>query len=142
MMAVSKMKKWRIEYFREYRPGPLSFWVHRHLDNEVWTLASKYDPALPKAIPSMGFPVLFVDAPGTELRFASIAEVEHFLEVIGQKNMPTSMQLTKRRNASYGPNGHWLSRLPSALKPWRQREKLIPVIESGLCQLKAIYDLN
>ena len=133
------MKKWRIEYFEEYRPSPLSFWVHRHLDNELWSLASKFDPGLPKAIPLKGFAVLFVDAFGTELRFSSIEEVEYFLEVISQKNMPTALQLTKQRNARYGPNGHWLSRRPSKLKSWSKRQKMIPVIESALEQFKAIY---
>lgn len=133
------MKKWRIEYSKEYEPSPLSFWVHRHLDNDLWPLASIFDPSLPKAIPLKGFPVLFVDALGIELRFSSIEEVEHFLEVISVKNMPTPLQLTKLRNVNYGPNGHWLSRLPAKLKPWSKREKIIPIIKDGLSQLKAIY---
>lgn len=133
------MKKWKIVYTEEYRPSPLSFWVHRHLDNDLWSLASEFDPGLPKAIPLKGFPVLLVDALGIELRFSSIAEVEHFLEVISMKNMPTPLQLTKLRNASYGPNGHWLSRLPAKLKPWSKREKVIPIIKEGLSKLKAVY---
>ena len=134
------MKKWRIEYSAEYKPSPLSFWVHKHLDNDVWRLASKFEPGLPKAIPLKGFPVLWVDAFGVPLWFSSIEEVEHFLEVIGVKNMPTPLHLTKKRNARYGPNGHWLSRLPAQLKPWSKREKLIPIVKEGLSQLKAIYE--
>jgi hypothetical protein len=133
------MRKWRIEYSKEYQPSPLSFWVHRNLDNDLWSLASKFDPSLPNAIPLKGFPVLLVDALGIELRFSSVEEVEHFLDVISAKNMPTPMQLTKKRNVNYGPNGHWLSRLPSKLKPWGKREKIIPIIKEGLGHLKTIY---
>ena len=134
------MKKWQIVYTKEYRPSPLSFWVHKHLDNDLWSLASKFDPSLPKDLPLKGFPVLLVDALGIELRFSSIEEVEHFLEVISMKNMPTPLQLTKQRNAGYGPNGHWLSRLPAKLKPWSKREKIIPIIKCGLSELKAVYE--
>ena len=97
-----------------------------------------FEPSLPKAIPTKGFPVLFVDAFGTELQFSSVDEVVHFLEVIGQKNMPTSLQLTRRRNEAYGPNKHWLSRLPADLKPWRKRERLLPIINEGLAAFKAV----
>lgn len=133
------MKKWRIEYKKEYTPSPLSFWVHRHLDNDVWSQATAYDPGLPKAIPSKGFPVLIVDALGVELQFSSIEEVDHFLEVIGRKTMPTPSQLSKKRHAAAGPNRHWLSRLPAKLRPWRKREKIIPIIQAGLNELKTVY---
>ena len=61
------MKKWRIEFTEEYKPSPLSFWVHKHLDNEVWPHAKQYEPALPTGIPTKGFPRLIVDALGVEL---------------------------------------------------------------------------
>ena len=133
------MKKWRIEYSKEYQPSPLSFWVHRHLDNDLWRHASEFAPRLPEAIPLKGYPVLLVDALGIELRFSSIEEVEHFLEVLSARNMPTPMRLSRQRDERYGPNGHWLSRLPSKLKPWSKREKIIPIIKEGLGQLKTIY---
>lgn len=136
------MKNWRIEYSKEYRPSPLSFWVHRHLDNEVWSQATEFDPSLPKPILLKGYPVLVVDALGVELRFSSIEEVEHFLEVVSARNMPTPIQLSKQRNVNYGPNGHWLSRLPAKMKPWRKREKFIPIVKEGLRQLQAIYELQ
>ena len=76
------MKKWRIIYQSEYTPTPLSFWVHKHLDHEVWRQATQFEPELPKAIPCKGFPILIVEAHGFELEFASLPEVEHFLSVI------------------------------------------------------------
>ena len=98
----------------------------------------KYEPELSRLIPGKGFPRLIVNTLGVELEFASIAEIEHFLDVIRQKNMPTSTQLSQKREVPYGPNGHWLSRLPAKLKPWPKREKYIKVIEDGSREFKAL----
>jgi len=133
------MKKWRIEFTEEYKPSPLSFWVHKHLDNEVWPHAKQYEPALPTGIPTKGFPRLIVDALGVELDFASVEEVEHFLDIVSQKNMPASTQLSQKREVTYGPNGHWLSSLPAKLKPWSKREKYIKTVEGGLGDFKLLY---
>lgn len=116
------MSKFNIIYNKEYHSSPLSFWVHHDIDSSVWEYADKYEPELPKAIVSKGFPMLIVDALGYELKFSSIQEVEHFIEVIKQKNMPTSSQLASKRLQSNGLlNSHWLSRLPAKLKPWRNK---------------------
>ncbi len=112
--------------------------MHRNVDHEVWCYASKFEPELPKAIPCKGYPFLIVNALGIELEFASVAEVEHFLEVFGQKNLPTTRQLSRRRTDGYGPNRHWLSRLPSGIKPWSKRERIIAIVESALNEFKEI----
>lgn len=123
------MRRWRIEYNPVYTATPLSFWVHSHMDHAVWIESSVFEPRLPEAIPGKGFPMLVVDAFGTELQFASIDEVDHFLDVIRQKNMPSTVALSKARGTIRGPNTHWLSRLPAGLKPWAKREKLISLVE-------------
>lgn len=82
--------------------------------------------------------MLIVNAFEVELAFASVPEVEHFLAVISQKNMPTTQQLSMRRTNKYGPNRHWLSRLPSGIKPWSKRERIIPVVERALDEFRAI----
>lgn len=133
------MKKWRIEYRPRYTKTPLSFWVHRHLDHDVWHYATQFEPELPKAIPGKGYPLLVVNTLGIELEFASVPEVEHFLEVIGRKNMPTTQRLSMQRSNNYGPNRHWLSRLPSSMKSWSKREKIIPIIESALSEFKEVW---
>ena len=126
------MKKWRIEYRPCFTATPMSFWVHKHLDHEVWLYASEFEPPLPKPIPCKGYPFLIVSVPGTELMFASVEEVEHFLEVMRQKNLPTTYQLSLQRIDNHGPNSHWLSRLPAALKPWSKRVRMMPVVEKAL----------
>ena len=133
------MRKWRIEYRPKYQRTPISFWVHRHLDGDVWSRCEKFDPPLPEAIPCKGYPCLVVNALGTELEFASIQEAEHFLEVISRKNLPTTLQLSRQRTETLGPNRHWLSRLPAGLKPWSKRQKIIPIMEAGVRALKDVY---
>ena len=132
------MKKWRIEYNSNYTETSLSFWVHKHLDHEVWSYAKKFEPVMPKAIPCKGFPMLILNVLGVELEFASVAEVEHFLSVISQKNMPTTQRLSRQRTNNYGPNRHWLSRLPSDIKPWSKRERIIPIVENALNEFKEV----
>lgn len=117
---------------------PFSFWVHKHVDHEIWSYAKEFKPPLTKAIPCKGYPLLIVNAFGIELEFASVAEVEHFLAVISEKNMPTTQQLSRQRTDNYGPNRHWLSRLPSSLKPWSKREQIIPIVESALNEFKIV----
>jgi hypothetical protein len=82
--------------------------------------------------------VLVLNTMGVELRFSSIPEVEHFLAVISQRNMLTTSQLSSQRTNSYGPNSHWLSRLPSCIKAWSKREKIISVVERALKDFKAV----
>ncbi len=128
------MGKLRIEFKKDYLATPISYWVHKELDGENWQNASKYDPPLPCAIPNKGFPLLIIEAQSIELQFASLPEIEQFLAVISQKNMPTTNQLSRARGLTYGSNRHWLSRLPKKLKPWSKREKLIPLIQKGMSE--------
>lgn len=127
-----------IEYTEQYQPSPLSYWVHRQLDTEIWRDASRFEPPLPSAVPGLGYPRLVVRILGIELQFASTAEVEHFLEVLRQKNMPSSRRLSAQRGQGCGPNGHWLSRLPAKLKSWSKRERIIPLVEAGLKEFREI----
>ncbi len=134
------MARWRIEFDENYRSSPVSFWVHRHQDNDIWAEATRFEPPLPQAIVSKGYPRLIIDAFGTKLEFSSIEEVEHCRQVLSQKNLPTSRKLASLRQSSLGPNSHWLSRLPADLKPWRKREKLLPLLDAGLDALKVFYE--
>lgn len=133
------MKKWRIEYTNEYRGSPLSFWVHINIDSYYWADATIYEPSLPNPIAGKGYANLLINVLGVELNFSSIEEIEHFLSVIKLKNMPTTLQLTNKRNGGCGPNSHWLSRIPAKLLPWAKREKYIKTIESALFDFKLRY---
>jgi hypothetical protein len=134
------MSQWRIEFEPAYRSTPISYWVHRNQDHDIWLQASLYDPPLPRAIPGKGFPRLIIEAAGVELEFASVEEIRHFRQILAQKNLPTTRQLSARRNSAMGPNRHWLSRLPANLKAWRKRERLLPTLDAGMRALEAVYE--
>ena len=64
------------------------------------------------------------------LQFSAPAQLDHFIEVLASKPLPTSRQLSSRRGLPVGPNGHWLSRLPARLKATRKRAKLVHALQS------------
>lgn len=99
---------------------PMAFWVHTR--DEV---SGEWTPPVPKEVPHRGYPVLRVEWGQHELQFSAPGQLAHFIEVLSTKPLPTSRTLSARRSASVGPNGHWLSRLPSDLKSPRTREKLV-----------------
>ena len=118
------MKRHTILYHSTFTATPLSFWVHWNLDAEIWSEATKFDPPLPKPVPGKGWPMLSVEFDGLELYFASAQELHHFLHVISQNPLPTSSQLSKARGTTFGPNRHWLSRLPAEAKSHKTRKAL------------------
>ena len=130
------MTKWRIEYNDEFVSSPLTYWVHDTVDGQPWSDSAVYEPPLPSVIGGKGYAQLYVDILGVEIMFSSVEEVEHFLDVIKRKNMPTTHQLTKD---SSDLNRHWLSRFPSKLLAWRKREKYIKTVESALDDFKKLY---
>jgi hypothetical protein len=69
--------------------------------------------------------VLHVDAADIDLQFSSLVQLDHFIEVMMAKPLPTSRQLSRKRELPVGPNSHWLSRLPAKLKAPKERAKLV-----------------
>ncbi|WCE31553.1 hypothetical protein [Vibrio sp. SCSIO 43137] len=134
------MSKWRIEYHKEFTETPLSYWVHKEQDSDNWWSATQFEPPLPAPVINKGYPRLCINLFGVRVVFSSVNEVEHFLSVISQKNMPTTTQLSRARNSNYGPNGHWLSRLPAKLKPWSRRKKMTSVIEKALQEYRLLWN--
>lgn len=122
---LNAMKQSRIVYASQYTPSPVSFWVHRPLDAEIWSHARAFDPPLPQPVPGKGWARLEVELDGVHLSFASMAEVLHVIEVLARNPLPTTRQLSSDRGTTVGPNTHWLSRLPAKAKPLRFRRKLV-----------------
>ncbi len=113
----------------DWRTAPLAFWVHVPASG----LNSEYVPPAPVPVLHKGFMFLHVDAADVDLQFSSLAQLEHFIEVMEAKPLPTSRQLSRKRELAVGPNSHWLSRLPAKLKAPRERGKLV-------CKLRAIRE--
>lgn len=105
----------------DWHRSPLAFWVHVPLPGHP----QQFEPPAPLPIPHRGYACLRVQFGQHDLQFTSPAQLDHFIEVLATRPLPTSRQLSARRGSSYGPNGHWLSRLPAQLKSPRQREQLV-----------------
>lgn len=112
--------------FEEHWRSPLSYWVHLPVPGQpdVW------DPPSPPCIPHKGYVFLHVEFEKHELLFSSPAQLDHFIAVLASKPLPTTRYLSGLRNAPVGPNGHWLSRLPAALKAPRKRAKLVQAMQA------------
>jgi hypothetical protein len=133
------MKNIKITYNDEYQATPITFWVHQKIERHAEFNIDNFNPPLSKIIGGKGYPLLCLGYLGIELRFSSVEEIEHCIEVLGAKNMQTTISLSLKRNARVGPNGHWLSRLPAKLKSWRRREVLVKKLELAKDQFQAIY---
>jgi hypothetical protein len=108
-------------YEEDWRRAPVAFWVHVPVPGTELECS----PPAPITIPHKGYLFLHVEFGSYDLQFSSPAQLDHFIEVLASKPLPTSRQLASRRGLPVGPNGHWLSRLPSSLKAPRKREELV-----------------
>lgn len=118
--------KHHFTFEKDWRTAPLAFWVHIPVPGTQ----VECDPPAPKEIPHKGFLFLRVQFEEHELQFSAPAQLDHFIQVLSAKQLPTSRQLSSRRGLPVGPNGHWLSRLPASLKSPRKRAKLVQVMEA------------
>ncbi len=122
----------------------MAYWVHVP-DTEI---AGAWVPPAPRPVPHKGFPALRVEVGEHELVFTSPAQLAHCIEVLAATPMPTSRQLSSKRGTGVGPNGHWLSRLPAALKSPRGRGPLVAIlraayaasVQTGCASFKLPYD--
>ncbi|NJO92243.1 MAG: hypothetical protein HC831_27190 [Chloroflexia bacterium] len=44
------------------------------------------------------------------------------------KHLPSTIELSNKRGTGYGPNNHWLSRLPGNIKSFAKREKIVKAL--------------
>jgi hypothetical protein len=117
-----------ISYAADWRQVPGAYWVHIPiLDSN-----GEYTPPTPKPIPGKGYAILQVPFGAHVLEFCSAAHLQHYIAVLSQKLLPTTMQLSAQRGSGAGPNGHWLSRLPAELKPYSKRVLLVKKLKAAL----------
>jgi len=138
-VANVKMKKYEITFNSLYRESPVTFWVHVRRAKSVAFDINDYEPPLSKLIGGRGFPELKLNYLGVELRFSSLHEISHYIEVLEQRSLPTTISLSLRRDSGVGPNSHWLSRLPAKLKPWKQRIKLVQLLKQAKTEFSGLY---
>ena len=124
------MKKARVVYLNEYCETPLSFWVHRPVRRKFRSDTPLCDPPLPAPTPGLGWLQLIIEFDRVHLRFSSSAELDHFIDVLSRNPLPTTRRLSELRGTEVGPNGHWLSRLPSRAKPLGFRRRLVAYLQT------------
>ena len=118
------MKRQWIEYGESWKPEPLSYWVHIEVDGF-------HDPPLPKPVPGKSYATFFVELDGFTFRFASLGELDHCVDILSRRVLPTSRRPSEIRGAGYGPNNHWLSRLPKGTKSWKYRQKAVSYLKEA-----------
>lgn len=118
----------------DWRAAPLAFWVHVPVTGSD----TECVPPAPVEVLHKGFMILHVAATDVDLQFSSLAQLDHFIEVMAAEPLPTSRQLAKKRELPVGPNSHWLSRLPAKLKAPKERLKLVSKLRAVREQLSPL----
>ena len=116
--------KYSIGYVQDWRQIPGAIWVHGASREDALPLPANPPPA----VLHKGYPVLHVEFDKHELQFCSAAQLAHYIEVLSRPRLPTSRQLSESSGVATGPNQHWLSRLPAALKSPRKRAALVKAL--------------
>ena len=111
-------------YQEEWDAAPGAPWVHRPDP----THPGSFVPPAPNPLPHKGYWYLHVAFGEHVLLFSSAAQLEHYIDVLSRTALPTSRQLSEASGRLNGPNQHWLSRLPGALKAPRTRQRLVKVL--------------
>jgi hypothetical protein len=123
------VKRWHISFTDTWYPAPLSFWVHHPVDGRVWYASKAFEPPLPGPVPGRGYPRYLVEVDGFTFVFASLAELDTCLEVLGQRMLPSTERETIVRHV--GPGFHWLNKLPGSVKSWRYREEALKTLRQA-----------
>lgn len=110
----------------------MTYWVHREVDGKSWYDAEVFDPPRQKAVPGRGYPVFKVELDGFTFEFASLAEIRVCIKTLQEKLLPRTIDLSRERGTTLGPNSHWLSRLPADVMPWRYRKKAVTYLGKAL----------
>jgi hypothetical protein len=125
------MKRYWVEFTKDRQHQPMTYWVHLPIKESVWIYATDYTPPLPNSLPGWGYPAFHVEIDGFTFRFASLNEIEHCIDILSKRVLPTSRILSEERGTSYGPNNHWLSRLPKGTKSWIYRQKAVTYLRAA-----------
>jgi hypothetical protein len=126
-MQAKMASNFLITYTVDWHQTPGAYWVHIPIVG-----GDEYTPPAPKPIPGKGYAILQVPFGAHVLEFCSAAQLQHYIDVLSQKLLPTTTQLSAQRGSGAGPNGHWLSRLPAELKPYSKRVLLVKKLKAAL----------
>ncbi|MFA8435445.1 MAG: hypothetical protein ACEPOZ_13075 [Marinifilaceae bacterium] len=117
------MKNFWIEYDQDWMNYPLAFWVHQGENRKDWKASRFFDPPAPKREINKGYPIYCVEVGGYVFRFSSLEQMDHCINILSRKLLPTTIALSKQRGEGIDPSTHWLSQMPKEVKSWKFREK-------------------
>ncbi len=123
------MKRYYTLYTEAWKPAPMSFWVHRPVDDKSWYESETFEPAIPGPVPGKGWPRYFVEFGGFTFEFASLAEMDVCIATLSHKNLPSTDRETRERHT--GPGNHWLNTLSPKVKPWRYRGRAVEYLKEA-----------
>jgi hypothetical protein len=132
MSRARKAPRAWFEFVPDWRAVPMAYWVHRPDPGR----AGGFAPAAPSPCGRRGFAVLCVEVGMHVLRFSSAPQLDHAIDVLARKPLPSSARLTREGHgfapgpAPLGPNNHWLSRLPATLKTSKTRSRLVAALRA------------
>ncbi len=119
------MKNYEISYSDDWRSFPMAYWVHIENDGKPWFASEEFTPPAPKKEVNGRYKVYSIEVDGFTFVFSSMEQLDHCIEILSRKLLPTTGALSEKRPGHMGPNTHWLSRLPAHVKPWTYRQKAI-----------------
>ena len=124
------MTRYRIIYADEYVSSPVSPWVHSPVDSPVWREATRYEPPMPENVPGRGFTRYLLEYRGEEFVFSSVPEIDHVIEVLSLRNLPTTTALSRKSPWMRGyKHLHWLTRWPARLKNRKDRAEIVRLLK-------------
>jgi len=122
------MAKYWLEYTEKYEESPLSFWVHKPIDADIWKDANKFDPPLPNKIIGKGYKIYKIEYKGCEFCYSSLEEIEHCISVLGNKVLKTTRELANNSWVKGYQHLHWLTKWPGNHKSYKDRQEMIKLL--------------
>ena len=119
------MKKYWIDLSDTWQNAPMAYWVHREIDGMPWYQAKQFDPPAPEKNIQGKYRIYNIEIDGFVFIFSSIYQFNELIKIFSKKIFPSTIRLSKERTDKYGPNSHWLARLPGNVKNWEYRQKAV-----------------
>ncbi|WP_299984848.1 hypothetical protein [uncultured Pontibacter sp.] len=130
------MKHFSISYSDNWRSFPMAYWVHIEQDGVPWYAAQAFDPPAPQKNANGMYKIYHIEVDGFTFVFSSVEQLDHCIDILSMKLLPTTRALSEKRPGHMGPNSHWLSRLPAHVKPWSYRQKAVKYLSKIKDELK------
>jgi hypothetical protein len=122
------LKRYWFEYASDWRGFPGAYWAHKNKNGAYWVWATEFDPPAPRPVPHKGYLVLCVVLKDFVFRFSSLEQLADCIRVLATNPLPTTRRLSALYGSSHGPNSHWLSRLPAAIKGPKVRKAALAAL--------------